>query len=27
VAAGVAPSADDDALRAGIRDTRWSPGY
>jgi malate dehydrogenase (oxaloacetate-decarboxylating) len=27
VADGVAPQADDDALRAGIRDTRWSPGY
>jgi malate dehydrogenase (oxaloacetate-decarboxylating) len=27
VADGVAPEADDDALRAAIRRTRWSPGY
>jgi malate dehydrogenase (oxaloacetate-decarboxylating) len=27
VADGVAPKADDDALRAAIRATRWTPGY
>jgi malate dehydrogenase (oxaloacetate-decarboxylating) len=27
VADGVAPTADDDALRAAITRTRWSPGY
>jgi malate dehydrogenase (oxaloacetate-decarboxylating) len=27
VADGVAPAADDDALRAAIARTRWSPGY
>ena len=27
VADGVAPEADDDALRAAIERTRWSPGY
>ena len=27
VADGVAPEADDDALRAAIARTRWSPGY
>ena len=27
VADGVAPSADDDELRAAIRRTRWTPGY